>query len=278
VRVESAPGAGSRFSFTLPVRSRAAVVTRTPELPPARVGRVLVVEDDSNAYDLIASAISSAGFLPVRAHHGDEAIRLAREVQPVAVTLDLVLPGMHGWDVLKRLKGDEATRTLPVVIISMVENRDLGVALGADDYFVKPVDRERFLARLREIVRGGGKRLLIIDDDPAVHQLLDEDLAGLGFDIARAFSGPEGLQKAEERLPDVVILDLLMPGMTGFEVAGALKQNAKTANVPIVVLTSKEITREDRDLLHERAATLVPKGNSAREQLVREIKRVTNAG
>jgi signal transduction histidine kinase/DNA-binding response OmpR family regulator len=279
VSVDSKLGEGSTFSFMLPVRSRAAVVTRVPETPQPRAERVLVVEDDPNAYELIASAISSAGFLPIRAHHGDEALRLAKESQPVAVTLDLVLPGVDGWEVLKRLKADAATCALPVVIISMIENRDLGIALGADDYFVKPVDRERFLSRLRGLARGepGTKHLLIIDDDPAVHALLDEDLSGLGFDIARAFSGVEGLQKAEERLPDVVILDLMMPGMSGMEVAGALKQNVRTANIPIVVLTSKEITNEDRLQLHDHVATLVPKGNSAREQLVREIRRVTAA-
>jgi signal transduction histidine kinase/CheY-like chemotaxis protein len=277
VTVDSSMGEGSTFSFTLPVRSRAAVITRMPEAPLPRAQRVLVVEDDPNAYDLIASAISSAGFLPVRAHHGDEAIRLAKETQPVAVTLDLVLPGVDGWEVLKRLKSDEATRNLPVVIISMMENRDLGIALGAADYFVKPVDRERLLARLRQLARGetGARRLLIIDDDPAVHALLDEDLSGLGFAITRAFSGAEGLQRADEHPPDVVILDLMMPGMSGFEVAGVLKSNTRTANIPIVVLTSKEITNEDRALLHTKAETLVPKGNSAREQLVREIRRVT---
>jgi signal transduction histidine kinase/CheY-like chemotaxis protein len=277
VKLESSVGEGSTFSFTLPVRSRAAVVTRVPEAAQPRAERVLIVEDDPNAYDLIASAISSAGFQPVRAHHADEAIRLAKESHPIAVTLDLVLPGIDGWEVLKLLKSDEATRHLPVVIISMMENRDLGIALGADDYFVKPVDRERLLARLREIARGESspKHLLIIDDDPAVHALLDEDLAGLGFDIARAYTGAEGLLRAQERLPDVVIVDLMMPGMSGFEVASALKQNARTANIPIVVLTSKEITNEDRDQLASQAATLVPKGNSAREQLVREIRRVT---
>jgi signal transduction histidine kinase/CheY-like chemotaxis protein len=277
VTVESQLGAGSTFSFTLPVRSRAAVITRVPEAAQARADRVLVVEDDQNAYDLIASALSSAGFLPIRAHHGDEAIRLAREARPIAVTLDLVLPGLDGWEVLKRLKSDESTRSLPVVVISMMENRDLGIALGADDYFVKPVDRERLLDRLRSFASDdvSTRRLLIIDDDPAVHVLLEEDLAGLGFEIARAFTGAEGLVKAGENAPDVVILDLMMPGMSGFEVAGALKQNPRTANIPIVVLTSKDITAEDREQLVSNVATMVPKGNSAREQLVREIRRVT---
>jgi signal transduction histidine kinase/CheY-like chemotaxis protein len=279
VAVESQLGSGSTFSFTLPVQSRAAIVTRAPEAM-TRTARVLVVEDDANAYELIASALQSAGFLPVRARHGDEALRIARESHLIAVTLDLVLPGVDGWEVLKQLKNDEATRHLPVVIISMVENRDLGVALGADDYFVKPVDRERLLERLRAIsakANHGHSRLLVIDDDPAVHSLLDEDLLPLGYAIEKAFSGEEGLRAAQAGAHDVIILDLMMPNMSGFEVADSLKGNPSTAHIPILVLTSKEVSTEDRHLLRTKISGLVQKGGSARDQLVREIRRVTTA-
>ena len=282
VAVQSELEKGSTFSVTLPVRSRAAVVTRVPENVPAQqsTSRVLVVEDDPNAYELIASALGSAGYVSIRARHGDEAVRMARESHPAAVTLDLVLPGMDGWEVLKNLKGDDTTRTIPVVIISMVDNRDLGMALGADDYFVKPVDRERLLSRLREItaLRGGNgakPRLLVIDDDASVHALLDEDLSALGFAVDKAFCGEDGLRVAEENEPDVIILDLMMPGMSGFEVAGSLKNNPRTANIPIVILTSKELSNADRQVLHTKVTSFVQKGTSAREQLLREIRRVT---
>jgi CheY-like chemotaxis protein len=280
VTVESALGLGSTFSFTLPVRSRAAVVTRQQEMPAQSLAeRVLVVEDDANAYDLIAAALGSAGYLSVRARHGDEALKLARESRPIAVTLDLVLPGLDGWEVLKRLKADDETRTIPVVIISMIDNRDLGLALGADDYFVKPVDRDRLLERLRYITsrsdNGSKPRLLIIDDDAAVHALLDEELSGLGYAVACAYSGEDGLRVAQESVPDVIILDLMMRGMTGFDVAGSLKDDPRTANIPILVLTSKEISSEDRALLHTKVSSFVQKGTSARDQLLREIRRVT---
>jgi signal transduction histidine kinase/DNA-binding response OmpR family regulator len=279
VSVESALGHGSTFTFSLPVRSRAAVISRTPETPLPKIERVLVVEDDPHAYDLIASALGSAGYLSVRARHGDEALRIARESRPVAVTLDLVLPGTDGWEVLKRLKTDEATRGLPVVIISMVENRDLGMALGADDYFVKPVDRDRLLDRLREITsraaNGNKPRLLVIDDDTSVHDLLYEELSTLGYAIHNAYSGEEGIRSALEETPDCIILDLMMPNMSGFEVAESLKDNPMTCNIPIVVLTSREVSKEDRANLHENIAGLVQKGKSAKEQLVREIRRVT---
>ncbi len=277
VAVDSSIGKGSTFSFTLPVRSGAAVVTRSPELPP-RTDRVLVVEDDANAYELIAAALQSAGYLSIRARHCDEALRLARETNPIAVTLDLVLPGLDGWEILKRLKSDEVTRRLPVVIISMVDNRDLGLALGADDYFMKPVDRPRLIERLRAITTGGGNgrpRLLIIDDDATVHALLEEDLSSLGYAIVNAYSGDDGLRVAVEAAPDVIILDLMMPNMSGFEVADALKDDPRTAGIPILVLTSKEVSTEDREILHTKVSSFVQKGKSAREQLVREIRRVT---
>ncbi len=280
VAIDSTLGEGSTFSFTLPIRSRAAVITPMQE-PPAREDlreTVLVVEDDANAYELIASALGSAGFHSLRARHGDEALRMARESHPIAVTLDVVLPGADGWEVLKRLKSDEATRHLPVVIVSMVDNRDLGIALGADDYFVKPVDRDRLLERLRGITARPGNgalpRILIIDDDVGVHELLQEELAELGYSFANAFSGEEGMRTAIDLAPDAIILDLMMPGMTGFEVAGSLKDDSRTANIPILVLTSKDISADERRMLHTKVTSFVRKGGTAREQLVREIRRM----
>jgi len=279
VGVESTLGGGSTFSFTLPVRTMwGGLQPASDGLKPVTTSAstVLVVEDDADAYELIASALGSAGFLPIRARHGDEAIRIARETHPAAVTLDLVLPGMDGWEVLRRLKSDDATRALPVVIVSMMDNRDLGVALGADDHFVKPVDRVRLLERLHGIAaRHGAKRLLVIDDDESVHAILDEDLSPLGYAIENASTGEAGLRAAEERAPDVIILDLMMPGMSGFEVAGSLKENPRTANIPILVLTSREISSADRALLQPKVSSFVQKGTSARDQLVRELRRVT---
>jgi signal transduction histidine kinase/CheY-like chemotaxis protein len=281
VRVDSAPGKGSTFSFTLPVHSRAAVVSRIPDLVPAeqRQERVLVVEDDAHAYELISTALASAGYLSVRARHGEEALRLARESRPIAITLDLVLPGVDGWEVLKTLKNDAVTRDIPVVIISRVDERDLGVALGADDYFVKPVDRDRLLDRVRQLTTSDQSsiRLLLIDDDTTVHELLDEELTRLGYTIESAFTGETGFAAAKENTPDVIILDLMMPGMSGFEVAGLLKDHPSTARIPILVLTSKEISADDRRELQSKVAACVQKGKSARDQLVAEIRRLRRA-
>jgi len=286
VRVESSPGKGSTFSFTLPVRSRAAVVSGAQELAPAesrtepRAERVLVVEDDAQAYALISSALGSAGYLSIRARHGEEALNLAREMRPVAVTLDLVLPGLDGWDVLKTLKSDAATCDIPVVIISRVDERDLGVALGANDYFVKPVDRDRLLDRVRQLTGSSQSkaRLLLIDDDVSLHELLEEELTTLGYTIESAFTGETGFAAAKANTPDVIILDLMMPGMSGFEVAGLLKDDPSTAKIPILVLTSKEISADDRRDLQTKVAAYVQKGGSARDHLVAEIRRLQRTG
>jgi DNA-binding response OmpR family regulator/anti-sigma regulatory factor (Ser/Thr protein kinase) len=281
IRVDSAPGKGSTFSFTLPVRSRAAVTSRVPEIIPSdeRAERVLVVEDDAHAYELISNALNSAGYLSIRARDGEEAIRLAAEARPIAVTLDLVLPGLDGWQVLKRLKSDAATRDIPVVIISMVDERELGVALGAEDYFVKPVDRDRLLERVRQLTTSSqpATRLLLIDDDTSLHELLDDDLTRLGYTIDSAFNGESGIAAAKANNPDVIILDLMMPGMSGFEVAGLLKNNPSTARIPILVLTSKVISDEERRELRSKVAACVQKGTSARDQLVAEIRRLRKA-
>ncbi|HEX3582497.1 MAG TPA: response regulator [Thermoanaerobaculia bacterium] len=275
VSVESSPGRGSTFSFRLPVRSRAAVVSRAAEIEPAE-DRILVVEDDPNAYDLIASALRSAGYSAARARYGEEAIRLAGDLRPLAITLDLVLPGLDGWEVLKRLKAEQITREIPIIIISVVENRDLGMALGADDYFVKPVDRERFLDRVRALASRSDARprLLLIDDDAAVHALLDAELSTAGYAMDSAFNGEQGLLAAREKSPDVIILDLMMPGMSGFEVADSLKEDPLTANIPILVLTSKEISADERRDLQTKVTSFVQKGKSARAQLIREIRRI----
>jgi signal transduction histidine kinase/CheY-like chemotaxis protein len=278
VRVESSPGSGSTFSFTLPVRSRAAVVSGIQELSKVeqKAEKVLVVEDDAEAYALISSALSSAGYLSIRARHGEEALHLAREMRPIAVTLDLVLPGLDGWDVLKSLKSDAATRDIPVVIISRVDERDLGVALGAEDYFVKPVDRDRLLDRLRQLTgfNPSRARLLLIDDDVSLHEMLDEELTSLGYTLESALNGEAGFAAAKENIPDVIILDLMMPGMSGFEVAGLLKDDPSTARIPILVLTSKQISAEDRQVLQSKVAAYVQKSGSTRDHLVAEIRRL----
>jgi signal transduction histidine kinase/CheY-like chemotaxis protein/ligand-binding sensor domain-containing protein len=275
VSVRSTLGEGSTFTFTLPLRFAGASIP-SPIVGPGGVvippgERVLVVEDEDAAFDTLSAYLQSAGYVPIRARTGHEAIEKARVMSPRAITLDLVLPGMEGLQVLKALKADEATSEIPVIIVSMLENRELALAFGAEDYFVKPVDWPRLLRRLTEIT-GRGAKLLLVDDDAAVHQLLETELTKEGYVLESATSGADALERAERSRPDVIILDLMMPGMSGFEVAERLRQRESTAHIPIVVLTAKDLTEADRERLRHGFDGLVLKGNTAGARLIRAIR------
>ncbi|HKS23879.1 MAG TPA: response regulator [Thermoanaerobaculia bacterium] len=278
VSVKSKLGAGSTFTFTLPRRFLGATIPSPivnadgTVVPPGN--RVLVVEDEDAAWSTLSAYLLSAGYVPIRARHGDEALRLARSMRPVAITLDIVLPGSEGWNVLRELKNDPATAHVPVVIVSIVENRELGLAFGADDYFVKPVDWTRLLKRLRELtaraVAPGRACLLLIDDDVAVHDLLEPELSKQGYQLEKAYSGKEGLERAEALKPDVIILDLMMPEMSGFQVAQALRAREATARIPILAFTAKDVTAEEREQLRACSA-IVAKGSAAGKRLIHAI-------
>jgi DNA-binding response OmpR family regulator/anti-sigma regulatory factor (Ser/Thr protein kinase) len=277
--VKSELGAGSTFTFKLPRRFLGATIPSPivnadgTVVPPGN--RVLVVEDEEAGWSTLSTYLLSAGYVPIRARHGDEALRLARAMRPVAITLDIVLPGSEGWDVLRALKNDPATAHVPVVIVSIVENRELGLAFGADDYFVKPVDWTRLLKRLRELttrtLSPRRARLLLIDDDVSVHDLLEPELARQGYELEKAYSGQEGLERAEASRPDVIILDLMMPGMSGFRVAELLRETESTARIPILAFTAKDVTAEEREQLRACSA-IVTKGSAAGKRLIHAIQ------
>jgi CheY-like chemotaxis protein len=188
-----------------------------------------------------------------------------------------MLPDVDGWEVLRQLKANPETRDIPVAVVSVMDDRALGLALGADDYLVKPMRREALLGFMRRHgLRATGQsrvKVLAVDDDLATLELLKENLEP-EFEVSALDEGAEAVGVARRVQPDFVILDLMMPGMSGFEVAGALKEDAATANIPILVLTSKEISTDDRRELQSKVTTFVQKGKSAREQLVREIQRL----
>jgi PAS domain S-box-containing protein len=277
VRVVSVVGQGSTFTLMLPLKAVAVRPSTTvPPLQPADVdpGRplVLVVDDNPQAAEILARHLDIGGFRIAIAHTGTEALTMARELKPVAITLDILLPEVDGWEVLNRLKADEATRNIPVVVVSVVDNPALGRALGAFDYFVKPVDGKALLSRLSQYTfsdkaKSEPVRVLVVDDEPANLDLLEALLEPAGFAVLRARSGQEGIDLGKSQLPDLILLDLIMPGLTGFDVVEALRAEKATRSIPIMVLTAKTLTDDDKSALNGQVAAIFHRNSLAGTEL-----------
>ncbi|HEV3406427.1 MAG TPA: response regulator, partial [Candidatus Dormibacteraeota bacterium] len=280
VRVTSRVNKGSVFTLSLPVR---ASVLPAPE--PAHVvvtnGQhtgplVLVVEDDPAAAELLTRQLVSAGYRTEVARTGTQAVERALVLQPAAITLDVILPEVDGWEVMTRLKSDERTSSIPIVVVSVVDNPELGLALGAIDYFVKPVDAQVLIHRLNEFgLKGGDEvRVLVVDDEPANRMWLANALEPAGFTVLPAAGGREAIEMAKSQKPDFVLLDLMMPEVTGFDVVEALRADASTRETPILVLTAANLTEADKRMLNGRVSEILKRGTVASSDIVGLLKRV----
>jgi signal transduction histidine kinase/DNA-binding response OmpR family regulator len=275
--VESALGKGSRFHFTLPLYVAAPTVPRAADSGgvngdalPHGAPLVLVVEDDPSAASILTLHLSRGGFRTVVATTADEALRLAQSERPAAVTLDILLPDVRdGWQVLTALKQDPATQHLPVVVVSVVDDERRATALGALDYFVKPVDRDALLGSLRRILATRDEpaqrlgRILVADDEPDALELLAAILRPAGYDVLTAPGGGEAIEVARSAQPDVLILDLMMPEVSGFDVITALRADQRLRHLPIVIVTAKELTAHERERLSGEVVTILQKGTLA---------------
>ncbi len=295
--LESAVGKGSRFHVELPVQTRdeqplaepqgpsTVPVIASPTMPSDRP-LVLVVEDDPRAANLMAVYLHSGGYRSVVAAAGRDAIEKARELRPAAITLDVMLPDLQGWEVLRALKEDEEVRHIPVAIVSVVDDLQLGYALGATDYFVKPIDRHALLAWLDRFARGSavapeGVKVLVVDDEPSARELLTGMLKPTGYEVLTAADGMEGIERARTEHPNVILLDLMMPGLSGFDVVRALKSDPATSQIPILIVTAKDVTEEEQRLLHGHVAAILQKGDLPAVELatwLRQTLQHTNAG
>ncbi|MCM2313992.1 MAG: response regulator [Thermoanaerobaculia bacterium] len=283
ITLESELGRGSEFTVILPVTVRDAGRVQTAPPAPAEAGdsrqRILVIEDEASAFEAIAAALGETEFAASWARSGEQGIELARSLRPAAILLDIVLPGVGGWDVLRALKSDIVTRDIPVAIVSMVDDRELGLALGVDAYLTKPVDDDAILDTLRWLVgsSAGRRDVLLIDDDPAFHDLIDAQLEPGGFRVRHARSGAEGLRMIAERPPSLVILDLMMDGMDGFEVAVRMRRDPISMSIPILVVTAADVDEEIRSRLRGKIGAIVEKQRLSGSQLAATVRRLTHA-
>jgi PAS domain S-box-containing protein len=284
VAVESAVGEGSRFTVWLPLRLNegAAVVPTKPYVPrqDAAPGArtALVVEDDFKSAELIRLQLEAQGFKVLHAASAEAALALAVQDDLSLITLDIMLPNMDGWEFLDRIKQVPALARVPVVIISIVADRNKGFALGAAAVMQKPLSRQELYESLVElnlfpVAHGCSLKVLVVDDDPKAVELIAVRMLGMANTVLRAHGGREAIEVARKELPDLLVLDLMMPEVNGFDVVEALKGHPGTASIPIVIVTAKQITADDRTRLAGYVTTIVEKSAFNGEAFLAEVRR-----
>ena len=288
ISLASELGNGSRFTFTLPAGAKTktdtsatnAVSATAPQRAAAGEGRskplVLIVDDELPARELLASYLSSE-YRIAMASSGAEAVEKAQQLRPDAITLDVLLAGGNGFETLAVLRQTPELKNTPVIIVSIVDQQRLGLALGAADYLLKPIRKALLLETIRKHVPAqldDDEAILLVDDDPATLELLAETLRSAGYETQSVQSGKRALEVLSSKLVSAVLLDLLMPGMDGFEVIRHVRQDAALKELPIFVMTSKSLTPEESDLLARDTQALLLKNGSWQQQLVAEVERV----
>ena len=285
IDVQSEPGKGSTFTVTLPREAPTAPMAPPAESPaavppilaPTTAGAasvtILCIDDDPAVRDLMRRTLGKEGFRVETAGNGREGLELARRLRPAAITLDVLMPGLDGWAVLSQLKADPATADIPVIMMTIVDDRNLGFALGATDYLTKPVDWKRLTTVLAKHRHGvASPSVLVIDDEAPTRELLERQLAKEGWQVATAEHGRAGLACLEKARPGLILLDLLMPEMDGFEFLQNLRTRPEWRDLPVIVLTAKDLTETDRQLLSGRVSQVLQKGAFRTDDLLAEIR------
>jgi two-component system, NtrC family, sensor kinase len=275
VTVDSEVGRGSTFTIRLPAVVAEAVEEPAAPAPAADrvipgVGTVLVIDDEAAVRDLMQRFLTKEGFRVVTAAGGEEGLRRARELRPDAITLDVMMPGMDGWAVLSALKADPDVADVPVIMLTIVDDRNLGYALGASDYLTKPIERDRLVTVLKQHRRD--RPVLVVDDDAGLRQLLRRMLEPEGYAIAEAENGRVALERLRDVSPTVILLDLMMPEMDGFEFVAELRRHEAWRAIPVVVITARDLSRDDHERLNGYVQKILQKGEHGRDQLLSEVR------
>ncbi len=293
--VESEVGKGTTIAFRIPLivdtaserASQAGMLLealerqhRSKELGEKPLA--LIVEDSPQASELLRMHIESAGYRTAVAPNGVDAVEMAKRLRPSVITLDLMLPVKDGWQVLKDLKRHPLCKNIPVIIVSIADEKNLGFSLGAVDYFVKPVNKDELVQALDRVhlIRRSSEHkptVLVIDDDRAATDLVQVILENEGYRVLKAYEGTAGVELAARERPDLIILDLIMPEMSGFHVAHQLKQIPATRGIPIIILTSMDLDEDTQEQLSEYVTGLMSKSSFTKRDLLREIGNIESA-
>lgn len=285
ITVRSRVGEGSTFTVTLPWKlekqdiwtkdestgmnheSHIHLSTKTKEK-----GVVLIVDDEEAVRSNLSQVLERRGYRTLHAASGEKAIHLAKEHHPDVITLDVVMPDMDGWEVLQRFKSSSETWDIPILVVSVSEERKTGFALGAVGYLTKPVDPARLFAEIEKLVKSRLKRILVAYDNPVDRQAISRALAGRGFTIVEAEGGEDCLEKIPVIAPDLVVLDLMMPDVSGFEVLDRIRRDEKTKTLPVIIVTARDLSSEEKDRLRESTLAVLRKSQTSYEKIAAAIE------
>lgn len=281
IEVASNQGTGSVFTVDLPARvaprGEPAATPAEPSVPaPPAAGNctVLVIDDDPAVRDFMARVLDAGGLTTVTAADGETGLRLARELQPALVFLDVLMPRMDGWAVLSAMKTDPRVADIPVVMLTVMNDSEMGFVLGASEYLAKPIDRERLSSLLAKYRPTGDARVLVVDDDEPTRQVLRRTLTRDGWSVVEADNGEAAMEQVKQKAPGLILLDLMMPEKNGFEVLSELRRDPAWALIPVVVLTSKDLTPDERAMLRGNVERILQKGAYSRDALLREVRKI----
>jgi CheY-like chemotaxis protein/anti-sigma regulatory factor (Ser/Thr protein kinase) len=279
--LESEMGLGSCFYFTLPLVLAAQKEATHKTGLESRTGntRILVIENDPAAAQLLESQLASVGYKIIFCNEPERAVEMVAELQPAAVTLDIVMKPMNGWEILSSLKSDPRTVNIPVIVVTVVDQKDTGALLGADEYIVKPVDRAILLGAVERCLnhhgRTRGRRpILVVEDDAPTREFIVEALSRYGYLVNTAADGRQAQEYVQTLLPELVILDLILPEINGFQLLMEWRNSPRTVELPILVLTSKDLTLEEREYLRSNVAAFFCKQEQWQEALIKQMQRI----
>jgi PAS domain S-box-containing protein len=282
LKIESEPGDGTCFHFSLPLLATPPNEAAQTTIAISRSGkapRILIVEDNAATGQLIQSQLTSSGYETLRCDQAEHAAEMAAEHQPDAITLDLLMKPVHGLEVLLQLKNDARTSKIPLIVVTIADKSGIGSALGADEYLVKPVDKATLLAAVERCLSSRGRSapvraILVVEDDAAAREMIEDLLTAGGHSVITAADGEQARAHVAQVLPELVILDLVLPKMGGLELLAEWRDNPRTADLPVFVLTSKDLTKEEEKYIHAHAESLFRKQHSWREPLMKQLQRV----
>ena len=280
IDVKSEPGRGTTFSVRLPAdrpgipdTAAMATVTEVPGAALTRTNRVLVIDDDATVRNLMRRFLSREGFDVVTAGGGQEGLEFARELHPSVITLDVFMPDMDGWSVLQAIKQDPELNRIPVIMMTISDEKQKGFTLGASGYLTKPVDRAQLAQLLdRFKIPVATPRALVVEDDPSAREMMRRLLIGEGWEVSMSANGREALDRLSAEYPNLVLLDLMMPEMDGFEFLVEFRKDPKFAATPVIVVTGADLTLADRRRLNGGVEHILQKAAAGQEDFLRQIR------